>query len=137
MKMHHFHIAKATLFFFVYYLSVGAVWYFAEVNFSPLIASAITCLLAIPVLWIPSHICLKKNHIRSALMLGIFWCLCAIALDVILWVEPLGVLSGPLQIEFSAHEFYMDRYFPYIFITYGAIFLTPVLYVAVRRSPQA
>ena len=73
------------------------------------------------------------NAANSALVLGGFWCAWAVLLDAILWVEPLGVLSGPLKINFSAEYFYMERYFPYLFITYGAIIVTPILYVSIRR----
>jgi hypothetical protein len=129
----HFHWIKATLFFLVYYLAVGAVWYVVEVKVSPLVASAALCLMAIPVLWLPSRLCLKSFTISSALVLGIFWSAWAILLDVVLWVEPLGILSGPLRINFSADYFYMERYFPFMFITYGAVFVTPILYVSIRH----
>ena len=133
----HFPPLKATFYFFVYYIVVGAAWFFVEVKVSPLMGSATTCLLAIPVLWLPSRFCLKSFRLFSAFTLGLFWCTCAVVLDVILWVEPLGVLSGPLSIDFSATEFYMERYFPYIFITYGAIWLTPILYVLARSRKRS
>ena len=130
----HFHVSKATLCFLVYYLAVGAVWYVVEVKVSPLVASAATCLLALPVLWLPSRFCLKSFRISNAFVLGGFWCASAVLLDVILWVEPLGVLSGPLKIHFRPQYFYMERYFPYIFITYGAILVTPIIYVSIPRG---
>ena len=134
------HLGKATLFFLAAYLAIGAVWYGVEVKVSPLAASAASCLLTPPVYWLGSRICLRTPRKGGAFLLGAFWCVSAVVLDVILWVEPLGLLSGPLVIDFSAEYFYMDRYFPFLFITYGAMFGTPILYALIRgrrNSPQS
>jgi hypothetical protein len=128
----HFHLSKATLFFLLSYLAVGAVWYVVEVRVSPLAASAATCLLIPPVYWLGSRLCLPAPRIGGAFLLGVFWCVSGVVLDVILWVEPLGVLSGPLMIDFSPEYFYLDRYFPYLFITYVAMLGTPILYALIR-----
>ena len=56
----------------------------------------------------------------------------AVVLDVILWVEPLGLLSEPLMIDFSAEYFYLDRYFPYLLIVYGEMLCVPILSASVR-----
>ena len=69
----------------------------------------------------------------SAMLLGGIWCTLAVVLDIILWVEPVGILSGPLVTDFSPHHFYMERYFPYLFITYGAALVTPIVHTWVRN----
>jgi hypothetical protein len=135
----YFHLGKATLFFLLYYLAVGAVWYGVEEKVSPLAASAVSCVLTPPAYWLGSRMCLRLPGVGGAFLLGLFWCVSAVVLDVILWVEPLGLLSGPLMIDFSAEYFYLDRYFPYLLIVYGEIFGTPILYASVRgrrNSPR-
>jgi len=128
----HFHLGKETLFFLLAYLGIGAVWYGVEVTVSPLAASAASCLLTPPVCWLGSHMCLRAPEKGGAFLLGVFWCISAVVLDVMLWVEPLGLLSGPLMIDFSPEYFYMDRYFPFLFITYGEMLGTPILYASIR-----
>ena len=56
----HLNLVKATLSFLIYYLVVGVIWYVVEVKISPLVASAVTCPLALPVLWLPSRFCLRS-----------------------------------------------------------------------------
>jgi predicted PurR-regulated permease PerM len=132
MMTSHFHLGKATLFFLLSYLAVGAVWYGVEETVSPLAASAVTCLLVPPVYWLGSRMCLRAPRKGGAFLLGLFWCVSAVVLDVILWVEPLGLLSGPLVIDFSPEYFYLDRYFPFLFIMYGEMLGTPILYASIR-----
>jgi hypothetical protein len=128
----HFHLGKASLFFLLAYLAIGAVWYGVEEKVSPLAASAVSCLLTPPVYWLGSRMCLRLPGMGGAFLLGLFWCVSAVVLDVVLWVEPLGLLSEPLMIDFSAEYFYLDRYFPYLLIVYGEMLGTPILYESVR-----
>jgi hypothetical protein len=125
-------LGRATLFFLLSYLAIGAVWYVVEIKVSPLAASAASCLLTPPAYWLGSAVCLRGPGKGGAFLLGMFWCVSAIALDVILWVEPVGWLSEPLMIDFSAEYFYLDRYFPFLFIVYGEMLVTPILYASIR-----
>ena len=125
-------LVKAFLFFLAAYLAIGVVWYVVEETISPLAASAVSCLLPPPAYWLGSRICLRPPWMVGAFLLGVLWSVSALVLDLILWVEPLGILSGPLAIEFSAEEFYMERYFPYLLVVYGEMFGTPILYAWIR-----
>lgn len=125
-------LVKGFLFFLAAYLTIGVVWYAVEETISPLAASAMSCLLTPPAYWLGSRLCLRPPWLVGALQLGVLWSVSAVVVDLILWVEPLGILSGPLSIEFSAEYFYMDRYFPYLLIVYAQMFVMPFLYALIR-----
>jgi len=133
-----FRVLRALLFFLLAYVGIGGVWYFVEEGVSPLAASAVSLGLTLPIYWLGSAWCLGDGaRAGSAALLGCLWCACALVVDVILWVEPLGILSEPLNVRFSAETFYMERYYPYLLLTYAAMVLIPVVRTISRRSQPA
>jgi hypothetical protein len=64
---------------------------------------------------------------REALTLGAFWLLFAILVDYVGFV----LIKNPISL--SAHDFYIGQ-FPWIYLIYLAILVSPILYVSLRSK---
>lgn len=70
-----------------------------------------------------------SNQAKDALHLGTFWLILALPLDLAVWV----LIPSPLSL--SASSFYLGQ-FPWIYLTYAAVFASPLVYVATARLRQ-
>ena len=64
---------------------------------------------------------------REALTLGTFWLLLAILVDYVGFV----LIKNPISL--SAHDFYIGQ-FPWIYLIYLAILVSPILYATLRSK---
>jgi len=71
---------------------------------------------------------LRRNApvlLREALVLGAFWLILAMLVDYVGFV----LIKNPISL--SAHDFYIGQ-FPWIYLIYLAILISPILYAALR-----
>ncbi len=73
---------------------------------------------------------LRRNApvlLREAIVLGAFWLILAMLVDYVGFV----LIKNPISL--SAHDFYIGQ-FPWIYLIYLAIFISPILYAALRSK---
>jgi hypothetical protein len=71
----------------------------------------------------------STNLFKEALSLGSMWLILAMLVDYVGFV----LIKNPISL--SAHDFYIGQ-FPWIYLIYLAIFVSPLLYVLLRRKSQ-
>ncbi|HWY42952.1 MAG TPA: hypothetical protein VNX66_05615 [Candidatus Sulfotelmatobacter sp.] len=72
----------------------------------------------------------STNLFKEALSLGSMWLILAMLVDYVGFV----LIKNPISL--GAHDFYIGQ-FPWIYLIYLAIFVSPLLYVLLRRKSQA
>jgi len=70
------------------------------------------------------------RSLKQAWLLGCFWLAVALPLDLVCFV----LVPNPLQV--SARGFYVDQ-FPWIYLTYLVVAISPALSVVVQRTRRA
>jgi len=68
----------------------------------------------------------SSGNAKEALWLGAFWLLVALPVDLI------GFVLIPNPLSLNAHDFYVGQ-FPWIYLTYLAVFIGPTSYVGLAR----
>ena len=66
---------------------------------------------------------------RQALFLGVFWLLVALVVDYVGFV----LIKNPISL--SPHDFYIGQ-FPWIYLIYVAVLISPLCYVALSDARQ-
>ena len=99
--------------------------------FSQRVYPLLNLLIWIPMSWIYFKAPKGVSDLRSeAWTLGAFWLALALIVDLVGFV----LIENPISL--SPYDFYVGQ-FPWIYLIYLAIFLSPILYVAKIASPRA
>ena len=100
--------------------------YILSQRFYPLI----NLLVWIPISWIYFKAPRGDSDLRSeAWTLGAFWLALALIVDLVGFV----IIENPISL--SPYDFYVGQ-FPWIYLIYAAILLSPILYVTAFGSPR-
>ena len=68
----------------------------------------------------------KQRNYRTALCMGALWLTAAMVIDLVFFV----LIKN--RISLSPHDFYIGQ-MPWIYLTYVAVFLSPAVYVMLRK----
>ena len=105
---------------------LNPAYIFSE-RFYPLI----NLIVWIPVSWLYFKAPKGDTELRSeAWTLGAFWLALALVVDLVGFV----IIENPISL--SPYDFYVGQ-FPWIYLIYLAIFLSPIFYAAMIGSPRA